>query len=303
MIITALIITYKPNIDVLNKNIESLLSQVDNIVIIDNTNIMSNKLSELIVSDIRIHVYQLHTNMGIAAATNKGIEICKNLKSDFVITSDQDTYYPENYVCTFYKAFNELDCSTIAAFVPLYYDRNTKTFAQCIFFNGRNIYYDLPEEKYFSVFQAIASGMVINMSVLNKVGLMEEDLFIDWVDLEWCWRANMKDFKIMCCKDLLISHCLGDEYKEFHKKKITLRNPLRHYYITRNCIYLALYRKSLPKRLRVLLVSKSLKYIAGYTMLSKQHIKNLVFVLRGFKDGILKHMGRSQYDNNIYRKL
>jgi len=39
---------------------------------------------------------------------------------------------------------------------------------------------------------------------------MNEDLFIDWVDFEWCWRARKKGYKIIGNANVVITHQLGD---------------------------------------------------------------------------------------------
>ena len=36
---------------------------------------------------------------------------------------------------------------------------------------------------------------IINNNIILDVGLMDESLFIDWVDFEWCWRAKSKGYK------------------------------------------------------------------------------------------------------------
>lgn len=42
------------------------------------------------------------------------------------------------------------------------------------------------------VSELISSASLIAISNFEKVGLMDETLFIDGVDHEWCWRANLR---------------------------------------------------------------------------------------------------------------
>jgi rhamnosyltransferase len=43
----------------------------------------------------------------------------------------------------------------------------------------------------------LSSGFFYSREVIEKIGLKNEDLFIDLVDWEWCWRARSKDTKFL----------------------------------------------------------------------------------------------------------
>jgi len=60
--------------------------------------------------------------------------------------------------------------------------------------------------------------MIIPTGVFQDVGLMYEDLFLDWADLEWCWRVNFKGYKIIGNADMIITHRIGDIVKKIWKK-------------------------------------------------------------------------------------
>ncbi|END16895.1 putative rhamnosyltransferase domain protein, partial [Escherichia coli P0301867.8] len=40
----------------------------------------------------------------------------------------------------------------------------------------------------------MSSGSLTKVDVFKKIGLFDEDLFIDYVDYEWGWRALEKNF-------------------------------------------------------------------------------------------------------------
>ncbi|HFP9739483.1 TPA: glycosyltransferase family 2 protein, partial [Escherichia coli] len=63
--------------------------------------------------------------------------------------------------------------------------------------------------------QIIASGKLINLEVLDQVGFMEDDLFIDGVDHEWCWRAGRLGYKIAIIENAIMKHRLGDARGNF----------------------------------------------------------------------------------------
>lgn len=149
-----------------------------------------------------------------------------------------------------------------------------------------------PKNGLHEVFQTIASGKILNSKYLDDVGLMDENLFIDWVDLEWCWRAGKKGYKIIGNADVIITHQLGDEATNLGFREVNLRSPIRHYYITRNAFYLALNDKSLDLIHRITLFFKSFRYVVGFPILSKPHLKHLKYVLLGFWHGITGKLGK-----------
>lgn len=94
-------VTYSPEIKLLTKAIDSIISQVRKIYIVDNT---PNKFLELDkFTDSKIEVIYLNDNMGISYAQNIGIKKSLENKSDFIVLSDQDTIYPDNYIIDMLK--------------------------------------------------------------------------------------------------------------------------------------------------------------------------------------------------------
>jgi len=68
------------------------------------------------------------------------------------------------------------------------------------------------------------------------VGLMDEDLFIDHVDSEWCFRAKAKGFQLFGVGGAAMTHALGERRKEIwflRRRIVTLHKPFRYYYIFR----------------------------------------------------------------------
>ena len=64
--------------------------------------------------------------------------------------------------------------------------------APVIQFNGLKVNRIIPkeEELYTSADYIISSGTLIHVDAFKAVGLMMEELFIDYVDLEWGLRAK-----------------------------------------------------------------------------------------------------------------
>lgn len=289
--IDAVLITYQPDCNLLKHVIDSIAHQVRTFYIVDNTPNKAKCLENLSLRNIEI-IY-LNDNKGIAYAQNIGIKKSLANHADYILLSDQDTVYPESYIQNMLLSFQ--DDHSVAAFGPLYKDTNSKN-PNDGFYKNETFFYKkfIPRQGKYEVTHLMASGTILNTLHLTDIGLMNEDLFIDWVDLEWCWRATGKGYKIIGNSDIIITHRLGDKIKTIGSREVGLRSPIRHYYITRNAFYLALRSKNLNMLYKITLFFRAFRYIVGYPLLSTPHLIHLKYVLLGFWHGILGKLGKLQ---------
>ena len=289
--IDAVLVTYNPNCELLNKVVNSISSQVRKMYIVDNTPDRAKCLSNFLEYE-NIETIYLDDNKGIAYAQNIGIKKSIEDKSNYILLSDQDTIYPDDYILDMIQAINKCN-DDIAAIAPLYKDSNRRKknegFIKKSYFLNKKIY---PESGLHEIYQAIASGKILNTKYLNKIGVMDENLFIDWVDLEWCWRSVKRGYKIIGNANVIITHHMGDKAINIGFKEISLRNPIRSYYITRNAIHLALRCDSLNFLQKATIVFKTLRYLVAFPILAKPHMAHLEYAMRGFWHGLTGKLGK-----------
>ena len=282
------IVTYKPNVEILEKCVNSLVNQVDKLIILDNTP-GKFQLLENFRKKQNIEIVYLNDNYGVAYAQNLGIKKALEEGVDFILISDQDTIYPLDYVEKMLECFKE---DKVAAAGPLFIDAHTgkvQFFVKKGLIGFKKIY---PKTGKHEVLQLIASGTIINAKFIPEVGLMKEELFIDWVDMEWCWRAVKKGYKIIGNADVVIKHFHGEKSKKFLTKNITLKSCIRNYYTIRNGIYLALYSNVLDGYRRILLFLKTFRNIFLFSLLSNNFLLNLKYTLKGFYHGLIGKLGK-----------
>jgi rhamnosyltransferase len=120
---------------------------------------------------------------------------------------------------------------------------------------------------------------------------MLEDLFIDYVDIEWALRAKHNGFQSFGVANAFMSHSLGDAPIFFLGKPYPARSPLRHYYMFRNGVWL--YRQSyLPLNWKIVDAwSLTLKFFF-YCLFASPRITHLRMMLRGVVHGLTGRMGR-----------
>ena len=141
---------------------------------------------------------------------------------------------------------------------------------------------------------AIASGTLMPASALRTIGLMQENLFIDWVDLEWCWRAsNQHGYQTICTGDVVVEHTMGDGSVQFLGKKVSIRSPLRHYYMVRNAVHIALHSRSATTPIRCEIFAKALAWTLIFPLIApSQKRQHLRATLSGLWDGLRNSMGQ-----------
>lgn len=278
--IYAVIICYNAEYSLLCETISSISDQVDSVIIVNNDSFQYDFSAFSKIKNI-----VLNNNFGIAYAQNVGIRKAIENGADYVLLSDQDTIYPKDY---------------INQFLPYLMENMAQLYCPIFFDNIKNVYSPIMIKKFKSVpfvkeptfvQHAIASGSIIDVSCLGNVGLMDENLFIDYVDFEFCWRLTNFGYKILTIPSIVINHQLGDGTKKILNRQVTLRSDIRYFYILRNGFYLGFYCKYLSIAEKISLLKRTISFSCGILLL-KHNLKSLKLVFSAFFAGITKKLGK-----------
>lgn len=283
--IGAILVLYRPDIELTLKVIKSLAIQVDSLCIVDNTPNENN--SNHFTDYNNIHYIPLLKNQGIAAAQNIGIKYFSNTGFDFVIFSDQDSIAPDNTVSGLVETYIKLEKAgiKIGAIGPQPILRGSSRSA----LERQNIrkyeeFTNIGKPLYF-MYSVISSFSVIRLERFNKVGMFDESLFIDGVDSEWGWRAyGLHEYVSVLDPSIKISHCFGERNQG--PLEIFVPSPFRTYYQFRNYFKL-IRRKYTPKWW---IVKNGIKYLIKfiyYPLFLNPRFDYLKNMARGIRDGIL----------------
>ena len=181
----------------------------------------------------------------------------------------------------------------IAIFTPSYFNHVTNSFGLIINFKPFRLIRSQPDKQKNVIHPqyVITSGSFIPMSVFDDVGPMREELFIDFVDIEWCLRARAKGYEIVSFPKVEIAHHLGDSSVSFMGNNYPIHSPLRMYYYFRNAMYL--YRlKEIDWNWRVVDAARNLFRFLFYMLFVKNRWTYFKYIIKGYYHGLIKKMGK-----------
>lgn len=288
--VVAIIVTYHPELKRFERLLKSMASQVKKIYVVSNSN------DELDRSYVNFEHIQLKQNMGIAYAQNVGINKALEDGADFILTSDQDTVYPENYVDNLLKCFYDKSIShKIAAVGPAFRDLHKENkIQQMVHFGSFYLKKEINPSECFKSSHIISSGMIIPSEAIKTIGLMRDDFFIDWVDSEWCWRALSKGYVTLQDPGTVIDHAIGDESKKILFKNLTVHSTFRNYYKLRNVVYMLIHSEYLSFPIKNYLFVSIFKISISSIITTKNFKKEIKTIFYAIIDGMFKNMGNNR---------
>lgn len=268
--IGAVIVLYNPNLDLLQKNINSIKKQVKYLILCDNSDdlIIKNDLKKK-YSDLYNYIDN-KGNKGIAYALNRAIEFCIQKEIKWLLTLDQDSICP-NSIIKNYKKYISIN----------------KIGIICCATNYNDITLDIGKNDYEYIKQCITSASLVNVEICKKLGGYDENMFIDLVDFEYCHRLINNNYKILRTNEVILNHQLGDlKLKKMPFKYIHVgnHNSIRKYYIARNTIYL--HKKDKKNMSFYKCIYKLLTLYIKTIFYENKKIEKLKKINDGIRDGI-----------------
>ena len=223
----ACVILYNPSKDNI-KNIDTYLSKVSELYVYDNTETKSNE--NLFKDYPNVHYYWDGENKGLSIRLNQACERALKSKFDYLLTMDQDSSFLEENIDQYFSSILSFPTKEKVAVYGLEYilnDINDST------------------PNYSEVDHLITSGSVLNLKLFSEIGGFDENLFIDGVDIDYCYSALTKGFLNIKFGKLFFEHSLGEPVRRssitsFYliKKNRIVHSAIRVYYMQRNMLYL-----------------------------------------------------------------
>ena len=275
MKILATIILYEPNFETLNKFL-SVINHSAEVLLLDN----SLKSNKSLISNFT-HYHFFSKNKGLAYAKNFAIDYAKKNNFTHITFFDQDSNIDKDF---FFELSKIIKNNNDDIFGPNILDIKNKKYlplGQINSFFKKNDSEDFIKKK---VDHIISSGMTVKLSVFEKKGIFNDQLFIDYVDYEWCLRKKNL-YKIYVYKCLILHHSIGNKIIKFFKLNIYIHDNKRTFYQIRNIFWILrlneIKRSIILKEILVLITHKLLALF-----FVKKKLEYLGYVFKGFKDGL-----------------
>ena len=286
----SVIVTYQTKVneftDILKKHQDSF----QQVIVVNNTPEVN--LSSLRSSQVKL--INNPDNIGLAAALNIGILDAKRLGFKLVALFDQDTELPPSFTQQMLHYINQYPGDKpVAVYSPIFHNHVINETGKHINFKPFRLVRDpvLATEDYAHPHYVITSGSIIPIKVLDDVGLMREELFIDFVDIEWCLRARQQGYEVVAINKVMIDHHLGDYGVSFMGHHYPIHSPLRIYYYFRNAMYL--YRlQEIEVNWKVVDGTRNLFRFLFYMLFVKDRPTYFKYIIKGYYHGLIKKMGK-----------
>ena len=233
-----IVVTFNPDASVVG-NVQQIARECRRVVVVDNGSESSalEPLRNGLPPTARI--LPLETNLGIAAALNRGVEAALGEGAQVVVTFDQDSAPERGFVAALLemaeqvgKRWGVIGCRIAEVGLsrgyrwlrpgplPLTFSR-----VPCGSTGLRN------------VAMVISSGSLLNLPLWQRVGGFAEGLFIDAVDTDYCLRVADAGGEVAVAAGAILKHRLGARRQVALPGPLgrpTFHSPLRHYFMARN---------------------------------------------------------------------
>lgn len=296
--VIAVIVSFNPDLDRLHALLAAVVPQVARAVVVDNGSTQKTRdfLSALKLR-LTFELIEFDQNRGIAAAHNAGIRYAIGQAYGYVLLLDHDSLPASDCVAELLKAHKRLagGGAAVAAVGPRYLDETSGLPAPFLRYTRWNSLKIYPREadEVLETSVLISSGSLIAAEAIDRIGLMDETLFIDGVDWDWCFRASSLGYRLYGIAAASMTHSLGDSGIRIFKWKIPLHSPLRHYYAYRNTILLC-KRRTVPLSWKLHFSARLVVRFVIYMVLSPYRLKRCSYIFRGLMDGLGDRSGPVQ---------
>lgn len=299
---SAIVVTYHPDHEAVGR-LAAMLGQSGYLIVVDNGSSVEELavLEKWISSQPNCELIKLTDNIGLAAALNRGLGRASDLGFRFAITYDQDSIPEAAMVATLVEVLcRHPSPESVAVIGPAIVDRNAPV---------EHYRWLRPNPRLPLLFErvsckdgyrddisfVITSGSLLSLDIFNFLGRFREDLFIDYVDHEYCLRARSGGYRIVAAGEARLLHVQGNkrEVKLVGRSvRPTFHAVERLYYIYRNRIPLILeYGLREPHWLSfdILATTHNLLRVAVY---ENDRRRKLLAAAEGTVDGLLGKLGR-----------
>jgi rhamnosyltransferase len=284
--VVAVIVTLGPRQDVIS-HVETLAGQVRRVVVVDNgSGPDAAVVLESMAAMSSVEVIRNRANLGIARALNQGAQVAVDAGADWLLTLDQDAEPTDEIVSVARRTF---DAHSHPDRIAVIGSASFETPQAGWLGAGK------PGQPWVEEFNVVTAGSFISMAVFAGIGGFREDLFVDYVDTEFCLRARAEGYRVLASTAPAMRHRIGQPTKRWIGRRAvypTNHSAFRRYYITRNRFFVwRRYWRTEPRYVaRDILASQ--KELVKLVLFEQDRHAKLRAMAAGLRDGLRSVSGK-----------
>ena len=283
--VVAVIVTLGADRDVIH-HVETLIGRVSRVVVVDNgSGAESASVLDSIAALPSTEVVRNPANLGIARALNQGAQVAIDAGADWLLTLDQDAEPAEEIVSTAGRIFDAYpDRDRIAVIGSTSFEA-----ARAGWVRGEG------ERPWIEVVNVVTAGSFVSLAVLRGIGGFREDLFVDYVDTEFCLRARAEGYRVLASRAPAMTHRIGQPTERWIGPRAvhpTNHSAVRRYYITRNRFFVwRHYWRAEPRSVAKDLLAAH-KELVKLVLFEQDRPAKLRAMAAGLRDGLRSVSGK-----------
>lgn len=296
----AVVVSYHPDIEVLDQLLLSLLGQVELLILADNGG-GQGFLSDFPEKKKSVHYIDMGGNRGLGAALNMGFSIAAREGIDYLVTFDQDSFASGDLIAKLNQSMVAAQAknSHTVAVSPSFFDRRQDEVVRFPF-------YKTERHKIVPVFESsdvdglvdadtlITSGMMVSVPAWLSGMKYNEGMFVDYTDTEWCFRAKSQGYSLYGSTRIEMGHALSDAPPiKFFGLSFFRYSPIRRYFYFRNTVAVVMMPHTSVAWKKRLLMGLVLRFFVNLTI-DKQRKKSFTMMVRGVLHALKKQLGGAQ---------
>ncbi len=222
---SAIIVTFNSS-GTINTCLESVLKTLDladEVILVDNCSTDATRaiLKTWAKKDSRIKVIESSENLGFSKGNNVGI---LQSKGEYIVILNPDTEVSLGWIESLIVKLEDPEVGAVGPLSDQVSDRQfvTHHLPRDVTVPARElppILQDVHEGESEETKLLIGFCLATKRSILNEVGLLDENLFLGSDDLDFSWRLSSLGYKLLIALDTIVLHNHGSSFKSLPEEQ------------------------------------------------------------------------------------
>lgn len=226
--IAAVVTLYNSSSQVVD-NVRTYINQVGKLYVVDNSDRRNDHLiAQLTALSPTVEYVSNGGNRGLGVALNKSAERAVADKFSYLLMMDDDSALPPRAVKRLYRTAGSAITEKVGIVSAAQTGSATRP-ARC------------RSNAPTPVLTTITAGSLLNLTAYQRVGPFQNDLFVDWVDIEYSFRLKRHGYRLLLDHRVRMTHRIGVMKRVKLLGFINFRwrshSPVRLYYKFRNSLF------------------------------------------------------------------